>query len=232
MVEPTLLAAGAVVFFFILILILRSGVSDDKRKPSKKDKKQQAPQKQKQKRGRSSLKKSERPDEVTEWVGVDTPQKDAQEVLEFLKGKDPSEIAKQHAVATKQANKKKGKKSKEAVLESDESAGESVASDEGFEEVRKKVPADGEKKNKNKKKEKKPEEERKNKSNKPYFKPLSPEEGGPPVEEARKGKRERKAEGAAGGEGADKRARAEGETKERKARPEGERRERKPRPEG
>jgi len=229
------LVLGAVLFFVILVAILRSAASGENRKPvSKKEKKPKPiPQKQKQKRGRSSLKKSERPEGRSEWVGVDSPAKDAEAVLEFLKGKDPAEIAKQHVTATKAT--KKAKKAKEAVQESDESASESVASDEGFEEVKKNEPK---KKKNDKKKEKKPEDQ-KEKSKKPFFKLLRPEDGGPPVEEQRRGKRDRNAntegasaEGATGGAagGGERKARPEGERAERKARPEGERR--KPRSEG
>jgi len=235
------LVLGAVLFFVILVAILRSAASGENRNPAKKEKKSKPiPQKQKQKRGRSSLKKSERHEERSEWVGVDSPAKDAEAVLEFLKGKDPAEIAKQHVTATKQATKK-AKKAKEAVQESDESASESVASDEGFEEVKKNEPK---KKKNDKKKEKKPEDQ-KEKAKRPFFKPLRPEDGGPPVEEQRKGRRDRNANtegagGAAGGAvggavggaagGAERKARPEGERAERKPRPEGERR--KPRSEG
>jgi len=107
MVETSVLVLGAVIFFVILVAILRSGVSGESRTASKKkDKKLAKPnpqqQKPKQKRTRS-LKKNERLGEPSEWVGVDTPQKDAEAVLEFLKGKDPAEIAKQHAIANRQA---------------------------------------------------------------------------------------------------------------------------------
>jgi len=231
MVEPTFLAISAVVFFIILVLILRNGASEEK-KPSKKDRKSKpVPQKIKQKKPRTSLKKSDRPVEPTEWE-VEGAGRDAQDVLEFLKGKDPSELAKQHGQGTKQG-KKKGKKAKEEALESDESGGDSVASDEGFEEVKKKVVIDKKKKKKEPKK-KVEEPANKDKSKKPYFKPLKPEEGGPEVkEEQRKGKRERRipVEGAEEG-AAERRGRPEGERGERKPRPEGERRERKPRPEG
>jgi len=104
-----------------------------------------------------------------------------------------------------------------------------VASDEGFEEVKKNEP----KKKKNDKKKEKKVEDQKEKAKKPFFKPLRPEEGGPPAEEQRKGRRERKPanEGAQSAEGgAERRPRPEGERPERKPRPEGERR--KPRSDG
>jgi len=231
MVEPTFLAISAVVFFIILVLILRNGASGEHKPPKKDRKSKPVPQKIKQKKPRTSLKKGDRPVEPTEWE-VEGAGRDAQDVLEFLKGKDPNELAKQHGQGTKQG-KKKAKKAREEALESDESGGDSVASDEGFEEVKKKVVID--KKNKKKKDTKKKVEEPKDKSKKPYFKPLKPEEGGPEVkEEQRKGKRERRipVEGAEEGAPAERRGRPEGEKRERKPRPEGERRERKPRLEG
>jgi len=229
MVEPTFLAISAVVFFLILVLILRSGASGEHKPPKKDRKSKPVPQKIKQKKPRTSLKKGDRPVEPTEWE-VEGAGRDAQDVLEFLKGKDPNELAKQHGQGTKQG-KKKAKKAREEALESDESGGDSVASDEGFEEVKKKVVID---KKKKKKDNKKKVEEPKEKAKKPYFKPLKPEEGGPEVkEEQRKGKRERRSpvEGAEEG-AAERRGRPEGEKRERKPRPEGERRERKPRLEG
>jgi len=95
MVEPTFLAVGAVIFFIILVLILRNGASVEQKSLKKEKGVKPTPQKQKPKRGRTALRKNERVVEQSEWVGVDTSAKDAQDMLEFLKGKDPQEIAKQ-----------------------------------------------------------------------------------------------------------------------------------------
>jgi len=232
MVDPTFLVIGAAIFFIVLILILRSGAKEEPLKPtlSKKDKQKQnqqlAKQQKPKKGGRSALKKSERSGIASEWHVVDSAAKDATEVLEFLKGKDPNELAKQHAGATKQAAKRKGKKPKEEVQSSEDSATDD-GSLEGFEQVKKKAPADKKKKKKEKK-----QEEVKDAVPKPYFRPLNPD--GTPIKEEKPKKGERKPrvdgerrEPRIPREGGD----AEGQG-ERKARPEGERRERKPRPEG
>jgi hypothetical protein len=229
MVDPTFLVIGAAIFFIVLILILRSGAKEEPLKPtlSKKDKqkqKQQLAKQQKPKKGRSALKKSERSGIASEWQVVDSAAKDATEVLEFLKGKDPNELAKQQAGPTKQAAKRKGKKAKEEVQSSEDSATDD-GSLEGFEQVKKKAPADKKKKKKEKK-----QEEVKDIAPKPYFRPLNPD--GTPIKEEKpkKGERKPRVDGhrpRIPREGGD----AEGQG-ERKPRPEGERRERKPRPEG
>jgi len=230
MVDPTFLAIGAVAFFVVLIIILRSSVKEEPQKPSKKDrqkqKQAQQPKDKKVKKGaRGALKKNERSAIVSEWqVLPDSAAKDASEVLEFLKGKDPSELAKQQTGATsKQAAKKKGKKAKEEVQSSDDSASEDVPL-EGFEQVKKKTGTDNKKK---KKKEKKEEEVKQAPAPKPYFRPLNPD--GTPVKEEKPKKGERKPriqrEGDAEGQG-ERKPRAEGERRERKPRPEGEQRER------
>jgi len=223
MVDPTFLAIGAVTFLVVLILILRNGVNQEPPKVSKKDKQKQKPQQpkvQKPKKGRGALKKSERSGIVSEWQVVqDTAARDAHEVLEFLKGKDPNEIAKQHTAATKQPAKKKGKKTKDEAQSSEDSATDDAL--EGFERVKKreKTPADDKKK---KKKEKKQEDVKD--QSKPYFRPLNPD--GTPVKDekpAKKGPRKPNADRINSGD------EAQGE---RKPRPEGEKKERKPRPEG
>jgi len=251
MVEPTFLAVGAVIFFIILVLILRNGASVEQKSLKKEKGVKPTPQKQKPKRGRTALRKNERVVEQSEWVGVDTSAKDAQDMLEFLKGKDPQEIAKQRNAS----NKKKKVVKKQEVEESEDSVSESEVSNEGFEEVKKKVVDD---KKKKKKKEKKPaedggEKKKKEKPKKPYFKPL---EGETPAEDSKGEKRERRPrrdgeegarppreEGARPpreeGERRERKPRSDGETtqdgaekRERKPRPEGEKRERKPRAEG
>lgn len=220
MVDPTILAIGAVAFVVVLILILRNGTKEEPKKPSKKDKKQKQLQakQQKPKKGRSALKKSERAGIPSEWQVVgDSTAKDASEVLEFLKGKDPNEIAKQQQVATKTPTKKKGsnKKTKDEVQSSEDSATDD-GSFEGFEEVKKKAPTE----KKKKKKEKKQEEAKEH--SKPYFK------GDEPLVKDEKGKRKpRKSEGDAP-EGQQK----EGEKRERKPKSDGEKREPRERKEG
>lgn len=231
MVDPTILAIGAVTFLVVLILILRNGAKEEPKKPSKQDKKQKQLQakQQKPKKGRSALKKSERAGIPSEWqVVVDSAAKDASEVLEFLKGKDPNEIAKQQGTATKTPTKKKGsnKKNKAEVHSSEDSATDD-GSYEGFEEVKKKAPT--EKKKKKKEKEKKQDEAKEH--SKPYFKPLNPD--GTPVKDEKGGKRERKARKSEGGdapqpEGQQK----EGEKREKRVKAEGEKREPRERKEG
>lgn len=231
MVDPTFLAIGAVVFFVVLIIILRSSAKEEPQKPSKKDrqkqKQTQQPKDKKVKKGsRGALKKNERSGIVSEWqVLPDSTSKDASEVLEFLKGKDPAELARQQTGTTsKQASKKKGKKAKEEAQSSDDSASEDVSL-EGFEQVKKKPV--GDKKNKNKK-DKKQDEVKQAPAPKPYFRPLNPD--GTPVKEEKPKKGERKPriqrEGDIEGQG-ERKPRPEGEKRERKPRPEGEQRERK-----
>lgn len=236
MVEPTFLAFGGVIFCIILVLILRNGASVEQKSLKKEKGSKPTPQKQKPKKGRIALRKNERVVEQSEWVGVDTAAKDAQDMLEFLKGKDPAEIAKQRNAS----NRKKKVVKKQEVEDSEGSAPESVVSNEGFEEVKKKVVDD---KKKKKKKEKKPAEDgadkkKKEKPKKPYFKPL---EGETPAAEEGKEKRERRPRRDAGEEGNARPPREDGERRERKPRSDGEatqegaapeKRERKPRPEG
>jgi len=228
MVDPTFLAIGAVTFLVVLILILRNGAKEEPKKASKKgDKKQsqkpvQTKQQQKPKKGRSALKKGERTGIPSEWqVVVDSAAKDASEVLEFLKGKDPTEIAKQQAVSTKQPPKKKAstKKTKDEVQSSEDSATDD-GSHEGFEQVKKRAPADKKKKKKEKK-----QEETKNESSKPYFRPLNAD--GTPVKDEKPKKGERKPrEPRIRIEGDSEAPQAEGKPKE------GDKRERKPRSDG
>lgn len=229
MVEPTFLVALAVAFALGLILIWRQNTPThvvEKKRPQnekkiKAQKKQKGPQ-------RNSLKKDKRPQDVKEWTGVDTAQKDAQEMLEFLKGKDPNEIAKQLG----QGKKKKvqaaaaAKKAKAA----EESASEDSASEsDGFKKIVKKAKKEKEEK----KEEKKKKEERKkggeDKGAKSFFK-VEGEKS-----EEKKPKRKPAAEGELGER--KRKERPEGERRERpegerKERPEGEKRERRERPEG
>jgi len=239
MVDSTLLAIVAVVFVAILILILRNNAKEEPQKLSRKERqKQKQQQKQQQdkqppKENKKQPKKAPRKDKSsspTEWEVVDVAQ-DAKEMLEFLKGKDPQELAKANVSAAKQAAKKRPKKAKEEVSSSDDSASEG-ASLEGFEQVKKKTVND----KKKKKKEKKPEEAKAKEAAvvaKPYFRPLNPD--GTPIKEEtpKRGERRPRREGDAEGQG-ERRPRVEGEKRERKPRPEGEQRddsdkERKPR---
>jgi len=143
MVEAAFLAVLAIAFFVILIIILNSGNNTTQTPVKEKQKKQPAKEKKPKGPKKSALKKDKRPGEIKEWTGVDTAAKDAQEMLEFLKGKDPVEIAKQHVIQPKQqtSNKKKGnnKKPKEEVetLSSEDSASE-VGIEEGFSLIAKK----------------------------------------------------------------------------------------------
>jgi len=211
MVEPIFLVLGAVVFVILLVFILRSASQQDGTPKDKKKSKQQVQQqKLKQKRGRTSLRKNERPAEVQEWVGIDTPAKDSQEMLEFLKGKDPVHLAKHQAAAAKQG-KKKEKKPLEEVQSSEESASEDIPT-EGWEDVVKKKPV--EKKKKTNKKKATPVEEAKPAAPKPFHRVLGPD--GQPIKDEKK----------------ENRKKGEGERKPqepRADRPEGEKRERKER---
>jgi len=245
MVEPTFLVGLAVVFLFILVIILRSSSSDSVEK-KEKIKKQPAVKEKKQNKGpkRNSLKKDKRPAEVKEWTGIDTAARDAQEMLEFLKGKDPAELAKHQNNQTKQQDKKKlqGKKAKSEESQSSEDSANEVVNEEGFSvitnkkpkspnEKKKKPKKDGEKKEKGDKKNQskvfykddadKTEQKNENKKNRSQRKPRSEGENADAGTERRKKpegeeqpKRERK-------------ERSDGEKRERKERPEGERRERK-----
>jgi len=237
MVDQAFLAIGAVTFLVVLILILRNGANQEPQKLSKKDKQKQKPVQpkvQKPKKGRSALKKNERSGIVSEWQVVqDSAAKDAHEVLEFLKGKDPSEIAKQQAAAAKQPTKKKGKKTKDEAQSSEDSATDD-GSLEGFEKVKKreKTPADDKKK---KKKEKKQEEAKDKDQSKPYFRLLNPD--GTPVKDekaAKKGQRKGNEVRINSGDEAqgEKKARPEGEKREKKPRLDGEKREPRERKEG
>jgi len=90
----------AVVFLFLLVVILRSSSSNNAAKEQVKREKKQKPIKERKTKGpkKNALKKERRPNEVREWSGVDTAAKDAQEMLEFLKGKDPTELAKHQKI--------------------------------------------------------------------------------------------------------------------------------------
>jgi len=154
---------------------------------------------------RSSQKKGQKKGaEVSEWVGVDTAAKDAQDMLEFLKGRDPKEISK-HLKAQNPVKKakapvqppvqqsKKGKNQQKQEVQSDDSSSDVV--EEGFSLIEKKAPKP------KKEKKAKEEKEEKQKFQKAFFKD---------EEEARQAERKAKQE-------------------ERKNRPPGEKKERKPR---
>jgi len=167
MVEPTFLVGLAIVFLFLLVVILRNSGSDSGE--SKKDKQKRQPTKEKKQKvpKRNSLKKEKRPVEVKQWTGIDTAAKDAQEMLEFLKGKDPIEIAKLHVNQTKQQNKKKqGKKPKtDESQSSEDSTNDEVINEEGFSVITKKQKSPNPPSTEKKKKQKKD-----NSKNKAFFK--------------------------------------------------------------
>lgn len=140
--DSTFLVVLAIVFLVALGIIVRSGINNNTKNEKEKQKKQSVKEKKVKGPSKNALKKEKRPNEIKEWSGVDTAAKDAQEMLEFLKGKDPIEIAKQHTNQPKQSNKKKGtKKVKDEVafLSSEDSAGKS-GSDEGFSVISTKKP--------------------------------------------------------------------------------------------
>jgi len=162
-VEPTFWVVLAVAFVLGVVLILRNAPSSKEEPKPKKEKKPKAP---KVKKGpKNSLKKDKRPADIKEWTGIDTAAKDAQEMLEFLKGKDPAEIAKQNKQQQNnnkkkpqqpQPNNKKGGKAAESA--SEDSANDSV-SDEGFSVIKTKKPkTDKTQKNQKKDAEKKKED--------------------------------------------------------------------------
>jgi len=158
---------------------------------------------------KQSQKKSQR--KVAEWVGVDTAAKDAQDMLEFLKGKDPKEISKalkaqqapvKKAKAPVQApvqQNKKGKNQKQEVQSEDSS---SDVDQDGFAVIQKKAP----KQKKDKKKNNKEEEPKKNQERSPRVKSFFKGE-----EEEKKKERAARAQ--------EKKERPEGEKRERKERP-------------
>jgi len=136
MVETTFLAGLGAVFLVILVVILRSGGGvevDSNQNNQKKQKK--LPKEKKPKEGKVSKKnpskKVQRTPEPTEWTEVYTSAKDAQEMLEFLKGKDPTEIAK-HLNQPKQQQQAASKKKSKKEAKSSEVLAE-VVLEEGFE---------------------------------------------------------------------------------------------------
>jgi len=230
MVDSTFLAIGAAVFVAILIFILRNNAKEEPQKPSRRDRQKQQPKQQplpKEKKPKKAPRKGTKNATPSEWDVVDNAKEDAKEMLEFLKGKDPSELAKANkASAPKQAavnKKKQAKKAKEEASSSDDSASEGVTQD-GFEQVKKKVVTD----KKKTKKDKKVDEGKQAPTPvaKPYFRALNPD--GTPVKEEKpqKGERRPRREGDAPFQG-ERKPRVEGEIRERKPRPEGEQRERK-----
>jgi hypothetical protein len=164
MVEPAFLAVLAIAFLVVLALILRSGGNNTQ--PVKEKPKRQ-PVKEKKGKGpkRNALKKDKRPEEVKEWTGVDTAAKDAQEMLEFLKGRDPVEIARLHAGQAKQP-KKKGANTKKAKDEAPQPSAVDVVP-EGFSVFTNKKPKaapEATDKPQNKSETQKPKEGRKSKT--------------------------------------------------------------------
>lgn len=248
MVEPTFLVVVGVAFVILLVLILRGAGSKAEELKSAKEKKPKVPKKLKGPKGpqRNSLPKERRPTDVREWTGVDTAAKDAQEMLEFLKGKDPAEIAKQNKQNNNSKKKpqqaqqpKPTKKGSKAVdTASEDSASDSV--EEGFSLIKnkkvekksnQKPAAEIVEKKEDKKASKRP-------SNKPFFKESEAE-----IEERKQRKEKFAQERREGGqdseqkerkprvegeEGVEKRERKERPPRERKERPEGEIRQRKP----
>jgi len=230
MVEPAFLVALGVAFVLILVLILRQN-SPPQQQEKKKERKPKSQPKRTPNKGpqKNSLKKDKRPVEVREW-SLENPTKEAQDMLEFLKGKDPVELAKQHNQG-KQGNKKKQPQPKKGKV--DDSASEDSASevsDDGFYKILKKPK--GEKKGekvKEEKKEKKNKDPSAPKKNKPFFKPPPPAEG-EEVKEEEKPKRERKPRASSEGESTEGKEKPEGEKRERRERSDGEKRERQERP--
>jgi len=140
------LALVALIFVIILVFILRNSGSTkpkhhNNNNANKREQKRIKPTEKKNK-GQpktAAWKKPKRFAEVKEWVGVDTAAKDAQEMLDFLKGGDPQELAKQNNQSIKPTNKKKSKKAKNEEVSSEESANDTEGgSNEGFYVISKK----------------------------------------------------------------------------------------------
>jgi len=175
MVEPTFLVGLGIVFFFILLIILRNTSSDSGVEQKRERQKKQIGKEKKPKgiKKNNAVKKEKRvPDEIKEWTGVDTAAKDAQDMLEFLKGKDPIEIAKLHNIQVKQQNKKKqqqGKKNEES--HSSEDSNEVITNEEGFSVITNKKPKSPKEEDNKKKQQKKDGEKREKKfKNKTFYK--------------------------------------------------------------
>jgi len=126
MVETTFLAGLGAIFFVILVVILRSGGGTE---VEQKKQKKLPPKEKKPKVSKNPSKKVKSTPEPTEWTEVYTSAKDAQDMLEFLKGKDPTEIAKLNQPKKQQppTKKKSSKKEAKSVVEKE------VVLEEGFE---------------------------------------------------------------------------------------------------
>jgi len=241
MVEPEFLIGLGAVFLAILVLILRSSLSGASSKEQFKKEKKQKPLKERKTKGpkKNALKKEKRPNEVREWSGIDTAAKDAQEMLEFLKGKDPAELAKhQKSLEKQQINnnkqkkqqqqqqpKKGGNKHEEVVQSSEDSSNETTLTEGGFSVISKKV--NDKKKNQNKEDSEKKKDSH-SKKPKPFFKPAPGEEGEQKNEKKpRRERQERRPQsGEENVEGGEKKKRVEGEQENRERKP------RRERPEG
>jgi len=116
MVETTFLAGLGAIFFVILVVILRSGGGTE---VEQKKQKKLPPKEKKPKVSKNPSKKVKSTPEPTEWTEVYTSAKDAQDMLEFLKGKDPTEIAKLNQPKKQQppTKKKSSKKEAKSVVE-------------------------------------------------------------------------------------------------------------------
>lgn len=166
MIEPTFLVLGAIVFVTLLVFILRSAPSSVPEKTEKTKLRKVKPRKEK-KTKKNSLKKSQRAEnEPNQWIVEDSNEEE--EVLEFLKGKDPNSIAKQLAKSEKRSKKKQKNATEEVeqqISESD-SEKEQDLTEEGYVQVSRKE-------RKEKEVEETPKEEpKKKKKNKPFLKPI------------------------------------------------------------
>jgi hypothetical protein len=185
-----------------------------------KEKPVRQPKPQKTKKQPAQKKSQKKGAQITEWVGVDTATKDAQDMLEFLKGRDPKEISKvlksqnpkpkpqPQAQAPVVQNSKKGKNQKQQAQ--NDSSNE--AAEEGFSVIQKKAP-----KQKKEKKGKQPKEEEKDEGRSPRVKSFFRSE----EEEIQKVKKER-AEARAKGEKRERPPREDRPKRERKEKKEGE----------
>jgi len=172
MVEANFLAVVVGVFLVILVVILRSGSSGETKTAKNQREKPNKPQKAKKGNSKRPNKRlNENPLAFTPYHGTSANENDAKEILEFLKGKDPNEAAKQYTNQQKQQkqnqnqNQNQGNKKRRAKNEPTSSE-ETLAkgSDEGFTVIKK------EKKQKDKaKKENEGEEKQEKKGKRPKF---------------------------------------------------------------
>jgi hypothetical protein len=240
MVEPTFLAVGAVVFFILLIIILRNSAGDEPQKPKRERNAKPAQPKPKQKKPtkKTNKKKQVGDDSLpTEWDVEDSRESERKEVMEFLRGKDPAELARIHG--QNDSAKPRGNRKNSATADT-----RADVVPEGFEVVSTKKPTDKKSKKKNKKKEQEQEKKSDSKGKEEsFFKALPGSKEAIELEKKKEREKERRqrklANSSEDREGGEKRKKPEGsegeQPREKKRRdsedrPKREKQERPPRP--